>query len=140
MSFVCRVCGTTLKTAWGLRLHEQRHDGLGKYACCQKSFLTKESLTRHMCSTHGESMQYVCTKCKQVFATQADLTRHRRREDGNLAECKCDIRGLSFTEKNDLKAHMNSHTGEKGYTCKDCGKSYRHRSSLCKHRSLKHSE
>ncbi|KAH3860192.1 hypothetical protein DPMN_023084 [Dreissena polymorpha] len=83
----------------GLKRHEDRHRGLSKYSCCEKQFSTKEDLTRHMCSAHGDTRQHVCPTCCATFATKTDLT-NRRRDDSSV-RFRCDVCGAELKERVD---------------------------------------
>ncbi|NXG45819.1 ZSC29 protein, partial [Psilopogon haemacephalus] len=42
----------------------------------------------------------------------------------------------SFTSSTALLEHWNVHSGEKPYSCTDCGKSFAHYSTLSTHRRI----
>ncbi|KAH3823833.1 hypothetical protein DPMN_125656 [Dreissena polymorpha] len=115
MTFVCEICANTFKSDRGFKLHDKRHRGTGRFACCEKTFYTKQAFNRHRCSIHGVEKPFPCEQCGKKFSTKDDLNRHVRRE-----------------------AHLDNHNVEKNFACDMCEKRYRHRSSLSKHRSAKH--
>lgn len=84
---------------------------------------------------HGHEKSFLCTTCHKEFATRRDLARHKLRENTQGAYER-DVCGVKIKEKIDLKAHLDTHSGCKKYTCRECGKRYRHRSRLSKHKTV----
>ncbi|KAH3690167.1 hypothetical protein DPMN_191886 [Dreissena polymorpha] len=129
MTFVCEICGKTLKSDWGLKLHDKRHRGTGRFACCEKTCYTKQAFNRHRCSIQGVKKPFPCEQCGKKFSTKDDLNRHVRREVA-AKQFTCLICNAKLREKIDLQAHLDNHNGEKNFACDMCEKRYRHRSSL----------
>ena len=46
---------------------------------------------------------------------------------------KCELCSYSTRRKNNLKAHMRTHSGTKPYRCDECGLTFTHKSYLQKH-------
>ncbi|KAH3857295.1 hypothetical protein DPMN_099901 [Dreissena polymorpha] len=122
MTLVCEICGKTFKSKWGLKLHDKRHRGTGRFACCGKTFYTKQAFNRHRCSIHGVEKPFPCEQCGKKFSTKDDLNRHVRREVA-AKQFTCSICNATLREKIDLQAHLATHNGEKNFACDMCEKS-----------------
>uniref|UniRef100_A0AAQ4RXA5 C2H2-type domain-containing protein n=1 Tax=Gasterosteus aculeatus aculeatus TaxID=481459 RepID=A0AAQ4RXA5_GASAC len=48
----------------------------------------------------------------------------------------CEQCGRSFNQRGSLKAHQMIHTGEKPFTCEQCGRSFNQRGSLKRHQMI----
>ena len=89
---------------------------------CQKSFMTKQQLTRHG-KFHKEKSPYQCETCNKKFNHNCNLEVHVRIHSGDLPyECK--ICKKRFNKKGILKMHEKIHTGEKQYECETCNKRF----------------
>ncbi|TFK49665.1 hypothetical protein OE88DRAFT_1736662 [Heliocybe sulcata] len=86
---------------------------------------------------------FPCDQCGKTFTRRHGLTRHLQthlpEEDRNWYQCQyleCTFRTL---QKSNLENHIHSmHTLEPIAFCEDCGRGFRDRSCLSKHRKRKH--
>nr|XP_027228247.1 oocyte zinc finger protein XlCOF6-like [Penaeus vannamei] len=106
----CQYCGKSFTRFQHRRVHEKLHkvEELGAFQCnvCEKRFVVRSRLARHML-IHNKEKQFVCQLCNKRFA-----------------------------RKDDLKNHERSHTGERPYICKECGKTFRYISNCRHHMKI----
>ncbi|XP_069063113.1 zinc finger protein 551-like isoform X2 [Pleurodeles waltl] len=75
---------------------------------------------------------YACTKCDKSFSIKEDLVRHVE-SHSRTRPFTCRDCGKSFLQKGNLIKHYRTHTGEKPYQCIFCHKSFSRKDYLNGH-------
>lgn len=138
-TFVCDFLGcgkqfTTLK-----KLKDYRHVH-ARYQCghpgCSRTFSSKNKRdvhqTKHKIKTH------LCMICSKCFASAELLKSHKFRAHSAKDRFKCPICKKGYAFQAQLEEHVGSHTGERPFECKQCGKRFRLSRNLSKHLSRVH--
>ncbi|XP_035712276.1 zinc finger protein 708-like [Folsomia candida] len=99
----CDICHRVGSTPWNLRLHlatahstEERPRFPCGFLDCDRSYLTKGDLSKHIRAEHAENpVRFPCTLCGKEFKSRQNLT-----------------------------THIATHTTEKAHTCSTCGRGF----------------
>ncbi len=108
------------------------------YKCkkCQRIFITKVSLRRHLKTAHDHDnagKSHMCQVCEKAFTFKGDLSRHISIHTGsNLKPCPICKKHLT---KKKLAAHMKTHDSnrKREFLCNLCDKSFFCKDGLRQH-------
>ena len=78
----------------------------------------KSDLKVHI--SHIIENNYQCTYCDQPFMNNIHIKSHHFIAHTGEKIYECSLCVKYFSQKSDLKNHMNVHSGEKSYLCKNC--------------------
>uniref|UniRef100_A0A7N9ANT9 C2H2-type domain-containing protein n=1 Tax=Mastacembelus armatus TaxID=205130 RepID=A0A7N9ANT9_9TELE len=76
-----------------------------------------------------------CGQCGKCFPHPSNLKAHVQTHTGERPFC-CSLCGRSFTKLSNLKAHRRVHTGERPYCCLACGKRFTQKCNLKRHQRI----
>jgi len=126
----CTVCGFMFKCLRNLERHMTIHTGVKPFQCsfCDKKFREKYWYEMHVLGHKGQLPQ--CPVCGGRYARLAEHLPIHSMDNYNHI---CSVCKRAFRQASTLKRHMLVHTGERRYTCQDCGGWYKTSSSLKKH-------
>jgi len=126
----CKVCDFVFKHRRYLERHMTIHTGDKPYMCrfCDKKFRTKYEHKMHKLRHKGELPQ--CPVCGGRYG---DLTKHMLIHSTDSYKHVCSVCRTAFRTAPYLKRHMSVHTGERPYTCQDCGGRFRNSSQMKMH-------
>ena len=165
-SFKCSECDVIKKSIRELNIHHEECHNLQIYGICGKLFKLASSLARHMyehnrpkyhcdqcdynCQfkselqthkiVHRKNPSYQCMKanCGKWFMRNWDLTLHLQKHDGVWHDCAYEGCQFLTNTKKQLKEHQKSHQDDHQHVCATCGKGFKYRSGLKRHRDKDH--
>ncbi|XP_052748300.1 uncharacterized protein LOC113517148 isoform X2 [Galleria mellonella] len=138
--YKCSFCEYACRDTSTLRRHHERHMGVLKvYTCsyCSKQYNTKARLKEHVAEKHFnvDLRKFPCNVCGKMFKLRPNLRTHIRAVHEKSTVCKCDICGKQLTNKNNMAAHMVSHSDDRPYKCtfNGCRKQFKDKWALKRH-------
>ncbi|XP_058461589.1 zinc finger protein 69 homolog B-like [Malaya genurostris] len=129
-SFNCEICGQSLPSLMGLRVHRHKHNKIPQDSAPKSIGQCKPKILNTKISTPPK--RAVCDVCGKAFNGRSALRSHMvfHDEDKRL---ECRICKKKFFKMYRLKDHMNSHSNVRGYNCQICGKAFFTKEILYKH-------
>ncbi|XP_021962528.1 zinc finger protein 85 isoform X1 [Folsomia candida] len=137
--YPCDECSATFSSESGVRHHKKIHRGIKDHICqtCGASFRWKTELVSHM-TAHSSERPFLCSHCGKAFKVKCHLAIHIKgvHTPGYVAPTphKCPHCEKSFRAPFFLKGHIRQvHTGERPFTCDQCGKGFAVKQALNLH-------
>ena len=78
-----------------------------------------------------EAIPFQCNICKQRFPTRQKLLKHKEQHEGSF---ECGICKKTFASHRNLQLHQIVHNGKRPHKCQECGKKFRRRETLTRHK------
>ena len=107
----CDVCGSSFKTAKGLKRHEKIHN--------------------------PSKVLFHCEICTRSFVNASDLKQHQRQHAKPFA---CNVCKKSFSTTNRLSVHAVTHSNKLPHSCQYCGQQFRQKAHVRRHEKSAHME
>ena len=133
----CTMCPKVFRHKATLEAHMAKHAGEKLFKCdiCDMKFFVDTQRKRHVkrhkdLSPPDISKPYICRRCNFYFANKEELRSHLKSEHSGNKIYSCEQCGLVLASKSIYKRHMLLHVGEKRYECNVCMKRFTERYKL----------
>ena len=105
---------------------------------CNRAFVQKSTLTRHIRIVHEKLKPYSCKICKHSFSTKDNIYMHtlRKHPSSNLKPFSCEICIQSFYNEEALRRHKRKHKKGSVFECDFCHKICVSQEALDKHKNV----
>lgn len=109
---------------------------------CRKEFNLRGSLRNHVKYVHSattrERIPCKFHGCDKKYLNKTSLVSHYKTDhDENYVPFRCTLCPKEFKMRGDLMQHIGTHTGERSFKCKTCGRSFGKMRTLRKHEVCK---
>lgn len=147
--FMCTKCGKIFKTTSALNKHQNvahaENDGKSFecFICHRESFKNEYTLQRHIKYLHDpDSPKYkttICHICSCILKVVSMKYHMQAKHSNEIKEkAKCEI-CQHWIVKSSMKQHMEKHKSNTGAECNICGKFFKSKLSVYKHKTVVHS-
>lgn len=138
----CKTCLRLFATTYHLAKHEEMYTAQSPDGT---TVMTCPSIPPKVIKERKDHRNFTltCDQCRFRFKYESSLSAHKMALHGKGPKDKksytCEICQESFVSMMGLSSHIRTHTGERPFSCKECGASFGQASILREHTVLKHS-
>ncbi|EDV48673.1 uncharacterized protein Dere_GG16751 [Drosophila erecta] len=152
LNYVCDKCGHSFRQRSQLQMHLLRHNSAKNFECpeCPKKFYDLYTRNIHIRALHKGEHPFSCNHCNESFSNASSRHRHEKDVHGAANRIRtqkkskgegatrhyCTKCPKSYTSKNGLVLHMNSHNGSRPFQCKNCHRGFKDPSAMKRHQAL----
>ncbi|XP_067910714.1 oocyte zinc finger protein XlCOF6 isoform X2 [Heterodontus francisci] len=138
-TYSCSFCKKvfTRQNAW--KLHEVTHQQKSDLFYCPKcpSFYSSENVRDLHSACHYEDA-FKCTQCDFTDEAWSKVYKHLCNHDSSIKPHGCTDCDKRFFRKVELKEHMAKHYEARPFLCQFCGRTFKYRRQMNKHRRQVH--